>query len=88
MEQDLGGSLGRDAATGRGVIFATDALLAEYGKSISDQKFVIQVCLMSFTQSANCVNLCVDKVVICRVLGMWVLGQLNLSMKEEAKLLP
>ncbi|KAF3774646.1 Glutamate dehydrogenase [Nymphaea thermarum] len=39
---DLGGSLGRDAATGRGVIFATDALLAEYGKSISDQKFVIQ----------------------------------------------
>ncbi|CAN6486809.1 unnamed protein product [Victoria cruziana] len=39
---DLGGSLGRDAATGRGVVFATDAILAEYGKSISDQKFVIQ----------------------------------------------
>lgn len=41
--QDLGGSLGRDAATGRGVLFATEALLAEYGKSISGQRFVIQV---------------------------------------------
>lgn len=39
---DLGGSLGRDAATGRGVMYATAALLAEYGKSISDQRFVIQ----------------------------------------------
>ncbi|XP_020684575.1 glutamate dehydrogenase 1, mitochondrial [Dendrobium catenatum] len=39
---DLGGSLGRDAATGRGVLFATQALLEEYGKSISDQQFVIQ----------------------------------------------
>ncbi|RZS10302.1 hypothetical protein BHM03_00041501 [Ensete ventricosum] len=41
--QDLGGSLGRDAATGRGVLFATEALLAEYGKSIKDQRFVIQI---------------------------------------------
>ncbi|CAN6464911.1 unnamed protein product [Victoria cruziana] len=39
---DLGGSLGRDAATGRGVLFATEALLAEHGKKISDQRFVIQ----------------------------------------------
>lgn len=39
---DLGGSLGRDAATGRGVMFATEALLAEYGKSISDQRYVVQ----------------------------------------------
>ncbi|URE01370.1 glutamate dehydrogenase [Musa troglodytarum] len=39
---DLGGSLGREAATGRGVLFATEALLAEYGKSIKDQRFVIQ----------------------------------------------
>ncbi|KAF3448240.1 hypothetical protein FNV43_RR08953 [Rhamnella rubrinervis] len=39
---DLGGSLGREAATGLGVVFATEALLAEYGKSISDMKFVIQ----------------------------------------------
>ncbi|KAJ0961819.1 hypothetical protein J5N97_029647 [Dioscorea zingiberensis] len=39
---DLGGSLGREAATGRGVVFATEALLAEYGKSISGQTFVIQ----------------------------------------------
>lgn len=39
---DLGGSLGRDAATGRGVLFATEALLHEHGKSISGQRFVIQ----------------------------------------------
>ncbi|KAF6139289.1 hypothetical protein GIB67_021499 [Kingdonia uniflora] len=39
---DLGGSLGRDAATGRGVLFATAALLQDYGKSISGQRFVIQ----------------------------------------------
>ncbi|KAJ6379897.1 hypothetical protein OIU76_016535 [Salix suchowensis] len=39
---DLGGSLGRDAATGRGVLFATEALLNEHGKTISDQRFVIQ----------------------------------------------
>ncbi|CAD5331082.1 unnamed protein product [Arabidopsis thaliana] len=39
---DLGGSLGREAATGRGVVFATEALLAEYGKSIQGLTFVIQ----------------------------------------------
>ncbi|XP_020574085.1 glutamate dehydrogenase 2 [Phalaenopsis equestris] len=39
---DLGGSLGRDAATGRGVVFATEALLAEHGKSIKGLTFVIQ----------------------------------------------
>ncbi|KAJ6349462.1 hypothetical protein OIU77_006941 [Salix suchowensis] len=39
---DLGGSLGRDAATGRGVLFATEALLNEHGKTISGQRFVIQ----------------------------------------------
>ncbi|KAG8061260.1 hypothetical protein GUJ93_ZPchr0003g16951 [Zizania palustris] len=39
---DLGGSLGRDAATGRGVLFATEALLAEHGKSIAGHRFVIQ----------------------------------------------
>ncbi|RVX09736.1 Glutamate dehydrogenase 1 [Vitis vinifera] len=39
---DLGGSLGRDAATGRGVLFATEALLHEHGKSIAGQRFVIQ----------------------------------------------
>lgn len=43
--QDLGGSLGRDAATGRGVLFATEALLNEHGKSIAGQRFVIQVWL-------------------------------------------
>lgn len=39
---DLGGSLGREAATGLGVFFATEALLAEHGKSISNMKFAIQ----------------------------------------------
>lgn len=41
--QDLGGSLGRDAATGRGVLFATEALLNDHGMSVSGQRFVIQV---------------------------------------------
>ncbi|KAL2966793.1 hypothetical protein AAZX31_16G138300 [Glycine max] len=39
---ELGGSLGRDAATGRGVLFATEALLKEHGMSVSGQRFVIQ----------------------------------------------
>ncbi|CAI8589099.1 unnamed protein product [Vicia faba] len=39
---DLGGSLGREAATGLGVVFGTEALFAEYGKSISDMTFAIQ----------------------------------------------
>ncbi|CAH9071554.1 unnamed protein product [Cuscuta epithymum] len=39
---DLGGSLGRDAATGRGVLFATEALLKEHGKCIAGQRFIIQ----------------------------------------------
>ncbi|KAG2310059.1 hypothetical protein Bca52824_021616 [Brassica carinata] len=39
---DLGGSLGREAATGRGVVYATEALLAEYGKSIKGLTFVVQ----------------------------------------------
>ncbi|RVX15468.1 Glutamate dehydrogenase A [Vitis vinifera] len=32
------GSLGRESATGLGVVFGTEALLAEYGKLISDMK--------------------------------------------------
>ncbi|KAJ6374656.1 hypothetical protein OIU78_030199 [Salix suchowensis] len=40
--QDLGGSLGREAATGRGVVFATEALLAEHGKSIKGLTFAVQ----------------------------------------------
>ncbi|KAG6543899.1 hypothetical protein Mapa_014739 [Marchantia paleacea] len=39
---DLGGSLGRDAATGRGVVLGTEALLADHGKTIGGQKYVIQ----------------------------------------------
>ncbi|XP_071732737.1 glutamate dehydrogenase A-like [Rutidosis leptorrhynchoides] len=38
----LGGSTGREAATGRGVFFATQALLADHGKSIEGSTFVIQ----------------------------------------------
>ncbi|KAF9603276.1 hypothetical protein IFM89_034609, partial [Coptis chinensis] len=40
---DLGGSQGRDAATGKGVLFATVALLQKYGMGIPGQQFVIQV---------------------------------------------
>lgn len=43
VSQDLGGSLGRDAATGRGVVYATEALLAEHGKSVKGLTFAIQV---------------------------------------------
>ncbi|KAJ8537151.1 hypothetical protein K7X08_035552 [Anisodus acutangulus] len=39
---DLGGSLGREAATGRGVVYATEALLAEYGKHVEDMTFAVQ----------------------------------------------
>ncbi|GFP86649.1 glutamate dehydrogenase a [Phtheirospermum japonicum] len=39
---DLGGSLGREAATGRGVVYATEALLAEHGKAIKGLTFAIQ----------------------------------------------
>ncbi|KAL1819956.1 hypothetical protein DCAR_0416261 [Daucus carota subsp. sativus] len=39
---DLGGSLGREAATGRGVVYATKALLEEHGKSVKDLTFAIQ----------------------------------------------
>ncbi|CAL0331178.1 unnamed protein product [Lupinus luteus] len=39
---DLGGSLGRESATGLGLVFATEALFSEYGKSIADHTFVIQ----------------------------------------------
>ncbi|KAK1388432.1 Glutamate dehydrogenase [Heracleum sosnowskyi] len=39
---DLGGSLGREAATGRGVVYATKALLDEHGKSIKNLTFAIQ----------------------------------------------
>lgn len=41
--KDLGGSLGREAATGRGVLFATEALLKDHNLSIRDQTFVVQV---------------------------------------------
>lgn len=43
MIQDLGGSLGREAATGRGVVYATKALLDEHGESIKNLTFAIQV---------------------------------------------
>jgi len=39
---DLGGSLGREAATGRGVMFATEALLNEYGLGLAGQRYVVQ----------------------------------------------
>ncbi|KAL3337890.1 hypothetical protein AABB24_030178 [Solanum stoloniferum] len=39
---DLGGSLGREAATGRGVVYAAEALLNQQGKQIKDLTFAIQ----------------------------------------------
>eukprot|EP00249_Psilotum_nudum_P036367 c6942_g1_i1 orf=137-1036(-) len=39
---DLGGSLGRVSATGKGVLFALEALLADHAKCISNQSYVIQ----------------------------------------------
>lgn len=41
--KDLGRSLGREATTGRDVVFATEALLAEHGKQIKNMTFAIQV---------------------------------------------
>ena len=39
---ELGGSLGRDAATGRGLVFALEAYLADQGRSVSGMSFAIQ----------------------------------------------
>ncbi|MGE0395194.1 MAG: Glu/Leu/Phe/Val dehydrogenase dimerization domain-containing protein [Kofleriaceae bacterium] len=39
---ELGGSLGREAATGRGVMFAAEALFEDRGSSIKDHTFVVQ----------------------------------------------
>ncbi|KAI7988624.1 Glutamate dehydrogenase 2 [Camellia lanceoleosa] len=40
---DLKGSLGKEAAIGLGVVFATEVLLADYEESISKMKFAIQI---------------------------------------------
>lgn len=39
---ELGGSLGREAATGRGLLFAAECLFAELGKKASDFTYAIQ----------------------------------------------
>jgi glutamate dehydrogenase (NAD(P)+) len=39
---ELGGSLGRDAATGRGLLFAAECLFADAGKVVSDLTYSIQ----------------------------------------------
>ncbi len=39
---ELGGSLGRDAATGRGVLYAAECLFSDTGKKISDFTYAIQ----------------------------------------------
>jgi len=39
---ELGGSLGRDSATGRGVLYGAEALFHDEGKKISDMTFAIQ----------------------------------------------
>lgn len=54
--QDLGGSLGRESATGRGVVFATEALLAEHGKSVKGTTFAIQVNYMLLITIKTCIG--------------------------------
>jgi glutamate dehydrogenase (NAD(P)+) len=39
---ELGGSLGREAATGRGVVYAAECLLADHEKKLSDLTYAIQ----------------------------------------------
>ena len=39
---DLGGSLGREAATGRGLLFAAECLFEDLGKKVSDFTYAIQ----------------------------------------------
>jgi len=39
---ELGGSLGREAATGRGVLYAAECLFGDHGKSVSDFTYAIQ----------------------------------------------
>jgi len=39
---ELGGSLGRESATGRGVLFAAECLFAEEGKQVKDFSYAIQ----------------------------------------------
>jgi glutamate dehydrogenase (NAD(P)+) len=39
---ELGGSYGREAATGRGVLFAAESYLADQGKKVSDFTYAIQ----------------------------------------------
>lgn len=39
---ELGGSLGRDSATGRGLLFAAECLFADMGKNVSDFAYAIQ----------------------------------------------
>jgi glutamate dehydrogenase (NAD(P)+) len=39
---ELGGSYGRDAATGRGLLYALEAYLGEQGKSVGELRYVVQ----------------------------------------------
>src|SRR5262245_17034565 len=39
---ELGGSLGRDAATGRGLLFAAECLFESVGKKVADFTYAIQ----------------------------------------------
>ena len=85
--QDLGGSLGRDAATGRGVVYAIEALLTDHGKSISNQTFVIQVIFFFFHNlpiAWSSLFLMLDRS-FCRVLGMLDRGRHNFCLNKVQK---
>ncbi|KAJ6828243.1 putative glutamate dehydrogenase [Iris pallida] len=82
---DLGGSLGRDAATGRGVLFATEALLQECGKSISGQRFVIQGFGNVGSWAAHLINEAGGKVVAVSDVTGAIKNRNGLDIKELLK---
>lgn len=86
--------MGREAATGLGVVFATEALFAEYGKSIADHTFVIQVFLHRYGRMIRYIH--INPIIIVhfifttlsRALEMWAPGLLSLFLREGVRWLP
>jgi hypothetical protein len=83
--------LGREAATGLGVVFATEAWLAENGKAVSDQTFAIQVFLhytrmMPYILHINPIFIN-DMIfmMLSRALEMLELGLLRLFLREGVR---
>jgi hypothetical protein len=91
--------LGREAATGLGVVFATEAWLTENGRSISDHTFVIQVFLHHYFRMIdyiihinpifiiNLIFYVYFFMTLYRALEMLELGLQKLFLREGVKLL-